>query len=196
MDSVRPAVEVFQHVRIILGMVVALGMARLLNGLVSILQHPGGKKAYLVHIGWVLTLLLMLVHFWWWQYWLVALPTWRFETYLFLIAYAITLFFLSAFLFPNSLEDYSGYEDFFITRRRWFFWLFAVTVVFDLLDTLIKGANHYSMFSYEYLIRVPVYLALCAAAVLSPNRIFHLCFVIFAFAYEIVWIVRHFETLQ
>ncbi|MCE0744199.1 hypothetical protein LWC05_09930 [Acetobacter sicerae] len=121
-----PSPEIFQHVRIIMGMVVGLSMTRLLNGLVRIIQHPGQTRIYPVHIGWVLTLLLMLMHFWWWEFWLVTLHSWTFEIYLFLIIYAIILFFLSAFLFPDSISDYTGYEDFFISRRKWFFSFFAL----------------------------------------------------------------------
>ncbi|MFT9019145.1 hypothetical protein [Acetobacter malorum] len=191
-----PSPEIFQHVRIIMGMVVGLSVARLLNGLVRIIQHPGQTRVYPVHIGWVLTLLLMLMHFWWWEFWLVTLHRWTFEIYLFLIIYAIILFFLSAFLFPDSISDYTGYEDFFISRRKWFFSFFALSVVFDLIDTLLKGSAHYALFSAEYWFRVPVYLVLCGVAIVSANRRFHMAFVSLGLVYEVSWILRHFETLS
>lgn len=62
--------DIFQHVRMIMGMVVGLSVTRLLTGLVRIIQHPNQTRIYPVHIGWVLTLLLMLMHFWWWELWL------------------------------------------------------------------------------------------------------------------------------
>ncbi|GAJ29632.1 hypothetical protein Amme_072_001 [Acidomonas methanolica NBRC 104435] len=191
-----PSPDIFQHVRIIMGMVIGLSVTRLLNGLVRIIQHPGQTPLYPVHIGWVLTLLLMLVHFWWWEFWLIALPSWTFQTYLFLIVYTIVLFFLSAFLFPDTISDYAGYEDFFLARRRWFFAFFALTVLFDLVDTLIKGPAHYAMFSAEYWFRVPVYLILCGIAIATPSRRFHIAFVTVGLLYEIIWILRHFETLS
>ncbi|GLP89899.1 hypothetical protein [Gluconobacter frateurii] len=188
--------DIFQHVRMIMGMVIGLSMTRLLTGLVRIIQHPNQTRIYPVHIGWVLTLLLMLMHFWWWELWLIELSVWTFETYLFLILYAIVLFFLSAFLFPDTISDYNDYEDFFIRRRKWFFSFFAVTVLFDLIDTLIKGRAHYAMFSIEYWFRVPVYLVLCSAAIVFTNRRFHMGFVTIGLLYEISWIVRHFEKLS
>jgi hypothetical protein len=177
-------------------MIIALGIARLLNGLVRIIQHPGQAKIYAVHIGWVFTLLLMLLHFWWWEFWLAGIPVWTFQIYLFLILYAIVLFFLCAFLFPDSITDYTGYEDFFLSRRVWFFSFFAVAIIFDLIDTLIKGEAHYAMFSIEYWFRVPVYLVLCGIAIVSDNRRYHLAFVTAGLIYEAAWIARHFETLQ
>nr|WP_148210715.1 hypothetical protein [Beijerinckia indica] len=177
-------------------MVVGLSIARLLNGLVRITQHPGKIQIYPVHLGWVLNLLLLQIHFWWWEYWLVELPSWTFQIYLFLIVYAIILFYLSAFLFPDSISDYTGYEDFFISRRKWFFGLFAVMMLFDLLDTLSKGRAHYTMFSWEYWFREPFYLILCGIAMYTPNRRFHIAFVTFAFIYEASFIVRYFSTLS
>lgn len=190
-----PAPEIFQHIRMVLGMVIGLSMTRLLTGLVRIIQHPGQNRIYPVHIGWVVILLLTLIHFWWWEFWLVELPQWTFEIYLFLVVYTILLFFLSAFLFPDSISDYTGYEDFFISRRKWFFGLFGLTILFDLIDTLIKGPDHYSLFSMEYWFRVPVYLALCGLAMATPNRRFQQIFMVFALVYEVLWIVRHFNTL-
>ncbi|MFT8404109.1 MAG: hypothetical protein ABF932_07690 [Gluconobacter potus] len=188
--------DIFQHVRIIMGMVVGLSVTRLLTGLVRIIQHPNQTRIYPVHIGWVLTLLLMLMHFWWWELWLIELPAWTFETYLFLLLYAIILFFLSAFLFPESISDYTGYEDFFISRRKWFFSFFALTVIFDLFDTIIKGPAHYALFSIEYWFRIPIYLVLCGIAIISTDRRFHIGFVSLGLLYEISWIIRHFERLS
>ncbi|MBF0851087.1 hypothetical protein HKD31_11245 [Gluconobacter sp. R71646] len=179
-----------------MGMVVGLSVTRLLTGLVRIIQHPNQTRIYPVHIGWVLTLLLMLMHFWWWELWLIELPAWTFETYLFLLLYAIILFFLSAFLFPESISDYTGYEDFFISRRKWFFSFFALTVIFDLFDTIIKGPAHYALFSIEYWFRIPIYLVLCGIAIISTDRRFHIGFVSLGLLYEISWIIRHFERLS
>lgn len=190
-----PPAEIFQHVRMIMGMVLGLSITRLLTGLVRIIQHPGQNRIYPVHIGWVITMLITLIHFWWWEFWLVDVQKWTFEIYLFLIVYAILLFFLSAFLFPDSISDYTGYEDFFLSRRKWFFAIFGMTVVFDLIDTLIKGQAHYTMFAMEYWFRIPAYLMLCGLAIYTSNRRFHLGFVIFGLMYEGSWILRHFNTL-
>jgi hypothetical protein len=59
-----PPAEIFQHVRMIMGMVLGLSITRLLTGLVRIIQHPGQNRIYPVHIGWVITMLITLIHFW------------------------------------------------------------------------------------------------------------------------------------
>ena len=179
----------------VIGIVLGLAITRLLNGLARFVQHPRQYRVYVVHLGWVATLLLTLVHFWWWQFGLIDLRQWTFEIYLFLIVYAILLFTLCTLLFPDSMDDYTGYEDFFISRRRWFFGIFAATILFDVVDTRIKGPEHFALFAPEYVFRVPIYLALCAVAIWTPNRRFHQIFVAIGMVYEISWIVRLFNRL-
>lgn len=187
--------EIFLHIRVIMAIVLGMSITRLLTGVANFVQHPGKFKLYLVHIGWVAWMLLMLIHFWWWEFWLHGIESWTFEIYLFLICYTILLFLLCALLFPDNIAEYSGYEEFFISRRRWFFGILACVFVFDLIDTLLKGREHFDAFGQEYLIRVPVYLVLCVVAMITPNRRFHAVFVIGSLVYEISWIVRLFHTL-
>jgi hypothetical protein len=191
-----PTVEIFPHIRIIMGMVVSLGIARLLTGLARFVQHPGRVGLYPVHLGWVASTLLLLVHFWWWEYRLYLIPQWTVVTYLFIISYAILLFALCALLFPDDIADYTGYEDYFISRRRWFFGILALAFLFDYLDTLIKGREHAELFGIEYEIRLPAYIVLCAIAMATSNRRFHAAFIVGSLIYQVSWILRLFGTLD
>jgi hypothetical protein len=189
-----PAAEIFPHIRIVMGMVVGLGVTRLLSGVARIVQHPDRSPLYPVHLGWVLSVLLMLVHFWWFEFGLYHIGNWTFGIYLFLIVYAVLLFLLCAFLFPESMADYSGYEDYFLSKRRWFFGILASTYVLDLIDTLIKGRAHLESFGTEYLLRLPVSVALCGVAMATKNRIFHAVLVVASLIYQISFILRLFDT--
>lgn len=187
--------DIFPHLRIVMGMVIGLGVTRLLSGVARIVQHPNQYKLYPVHLAWVALLLLMLVHFWWWEFGLYAVETWTFGKYLFIVFYAVVLFLLSALLFPDSLYDYASYEDFFFKRRAWFFGLLASTYALDIVDTLLKGEVHFAHFGREYLIRTPVFIVLCLAAIWTSNRRFHALFVAAALVYQVSWILRLFDTI-
>jgi hypothetical protein len=187
--------DIFPHIRIILGMVIGLGVTRLLSGLARIVQHPGQYRLYPVHLAWVLSVLLMLVHFWWWEFGLFQIETWTFGKYLFIIFYAVTLFLLCALLFPDSMLDYTSYEDFFYSRRAWFFGLLAATYLLDVIDTLLKGPEHFARFGVEYLFRTRVFVALCVIAILVSDRRFHMAFVAAALVYQISFILRLFDTI-
>jgi hypothetical protein len=188
------AQEVFVHVRIVMGTVIGLGLTRILMGTAGLIQHPTTRaKVSLLHLLWVFSIAVELILFWWWEYDLADLPSWNFGTFAFLIFYAVTLFALSALLFPDKLDDYDGYDDFFIRRRHWFFAIFGLTFLLDLVDTLIKGAPYFDAMDWTYLIQIPFGLVLSAIAIWTPNRRFHLAFVIVHLLYQAWSIIFYFN---
>jgi hypothetical protein len=193
--EILPPQELFPHIRIVLGMVIGLGIARMLTGIAGFIQHPERYRVSLLHMLWVGSILLELVLFWWWEFGLSQLPAWSFGVYLFLIGYAVVLYLLAALLFPDNIGEYAGYDDFFIRRRRWFFGLLATAFVLDAVDTLIKGSEHWNQFSGDYLIQVPIGLTLCLVAYLSARRWVHISLAGVHILYQAYWIARVVYTI-
>lgn len=187
--------DVFPHIRIVLGMIVGLGVTRLLLGVTRIIQHPNQYQLYPVHLAWVGSVMLLLVHFWWWEFGLYTIQHWTFGKYLFLICYSVALFLLTAFLFPDSMRDYTSYEDYFYSIKPWFFGILALTYLLDIVDTLLKGEQHFAHFGTEYLIRTPLLVAGCIIAIVVRDRRYHLVLVAVTLAYQVSWIWRLFDTL-
>jgi hypothetical protein len=188
--------ELFPHVRIVMGMIVGLGITRLLMTVAGLIQHPHRSRVSAIHLLWIGSILVELVLFWWWQFALFRLEYWTFGITLFLILYAVTLFLIAALLSPDNIAEYDGYEDFFLKRRGWFFGLFAATFVLDTVDTLIKGEAYWNRFGLEYFIQVPLGLVLCAIAIRSTDKRIHLAAVLLHIAYQAYWIVRFFYTVS
>jgi MFS superfamily sulfate permease-like transporter len=195
MENASPH-ELFPHVRIVMGMIIGLGIARMLTGIAGFIQHPGRHRVSLLHMLWVGSILLELVLFWWWEFGLSRLPSWSFAVYLFLISYSIVLYLLSALLFPDNISEYEGYEDFFINRRRWFFGLMAASFVLDVFDTLIKGMERWSQLSGDYLVQVPIGLLLCLVACVFAQRSIQLSVAALHIAYQAYWVGRIVYTMQ
>lgn len=187
--------ELFPHVRILMGMVIGLGMTRLLMIVAGFIQHPHRSRLSILHLLWVFSILVELVLFWWWEFALFRLEQWSFAVTLFLIFYAVILFLLAALLSPDNIAEYDGYEDFFLKRRRWFFGLFAATFVFDAIDTMIKGDGYWTRFEFDYAIQVPLGLLLCAIVIRSANRRVHLGAVLLHLIYQAYLISRFFYTI-
>jgi hypothetical protein len=97
---------------------------------------------------------------------------------------------------PLDLEEYKGYHDYFLSRRRWFFGFAALTEALDVIDTWIKGDAHLQSFGPEYLVSVGVFILLCGIASITRNVKFHMAFVLGAFAYEMSFFTRYFHTLN
>lgn len=196
-SAAAPAVDpnLFTHIRIVLSMVVSLGIARLLTGVAKIVQHPRRTPLYWVHLLWALSMLLALTHFWWWEFSLTRLVEWRFEVYFFIVAYAALYYLLCALLFPDDLSDYTGFRDYFYSRRRWFFGLLAVAFLADVVDTVLKGSAHLEAQGTEYLVRVAVYVVLCGVAAFVRNERFHAAFALGNLVYQVSWIMRLYDVL-
>lgn len=191
-----PSAEAFTHVRIIIGIILGLCVSRLLTGFARFIQHPDKQKIYPVHMAWVAFILLSVIHFWWFEFNLRVIPLWTFEIYFFVIFYAGLYFLLCTLLFPDSLEGYTGYRDYFFSRRKWFFGILALVYVADIIDTLLKGFEHYQNYGVEYPIRVGALIVASLVAMFTDNRRYHAIFVTVALLYEIAFTLRHFATLS
>ena len=135
--------DLFVHVRIVIGTVLGLSITRLLGGFVRLVQHPGREKLDVVHLGWSVSILLFVINFWWWEFGLSELGALDFRLFVFVIFYASLFYFLCALLFPDDMKDYAGFQDYFMSRRQWFFGILALINVVDILDTLLKGRAYF-----------------------------------------------------
>ena len=187
--------ELYLHIRVLVGVVLGLGLTRILSGLARMVEHPGRNPVSATHLLWVAVILLSIVHFWWWEFALISIGAWRFELFVFLLLYAFLWFVLACLLFPGDLAEHDTYEAYFLSRRRWFFGLFAATFAADLIDTAIKGADHFRALGPEYPARIAAGIVLCAIAAWTGNRRFHLLFAALYLAYDLSWILRLYDTL-
>jgi hypothetical protein len=190
----------FLHVRVLIGIVLGLSITQLLTGLARLIQHPpsrnpGRDRLYWVHLCWVFSLLLSLIHFWWWQFELRNVTAWNFELYFFVTFYVTLYYLLCALLFPARLDDYDGYADYFLSRRHWFFSILALIYAVDFIDTWIKGAVYFASLGPEYPIRNATYILLSVIAAFWGNRRFQAGFVVANLIYQLSWIVRLYNDL-
>jgi hypothetical protein len=191
-----PHPEDFTHVRTIMGMVLGLSLARLVNGLTRFVQHPGSVKIYPVHIGWVVFLLISIIHFWWYEFHLSLVSEWTFPIYFFLILYTMIFAALTALLFPDQMNDYSGFEQYFDLRKKWFFGLLALTFLIDLGDTLIKGRQYFVSLGVEYPIHQAIFFLASIGAIFISGKRVQLILVSVAVVYQLSWILRTYDLLQ
>ncbi|HWA30576.1 MAG TPA: hypothetical protein VG867_05745 [Rhizomicrobium sp.] len=187
--------DAFSHIRLILGFVVSLSLARLLTGLARFVQHPGKLHPDVLHLLWTAAIMILLVHFWWWEFWLGVIPQWNFGLYAFLLLFVLQFFLLTTLLYPDNIAEYKGYGEYFMDRRAWFFGLFASVQVFDMIDTLIKGENHASQYDWTYWAQDGGTFLLAIAAIFVANRIYQIGFAVFFLVLQIWFIASSFATL-
>src|SRR5580704_19185054 len=186
--------DLYTHVRVVISIIVGLCITTLLGGFARFVQHPRRERVSILHLGWAASLLLWIIHFWWWEFRLLMVQQWTFAIYFFVILYAILFYFLCTLLFPSDLKDYAGYEDYFLSRRKWFFGFLAATFVADVIDTSLKGSDYLHSFGLEYPIRIAVSLAVCCIAMFTKNRRIQLTLLAVSLLYQISFILRLYGT--
>ena len=195
-DPIAIAIKLFEHCRLIVGMVISLAVARLLNGLARFVQHPKKVPVFSVHLAWCFSILLFIMHFWWWEFALLEIKQWTFVAYILIFSYSVLFFLLCSLLFPDQMDEYKGFEDYFMSRRKWFFGIFALTFLLDFSDTWLKGGTYFASLGLEYPIRNAIYIGLCIAAMFIASRKFQLSFVIASIIYQLSYIFRLYNTFH
>ena len=117
----QPDVDLYLHVRVLISIILGLSVTRLVSGVARFVQHPDRHRIWWIHLGWVGWALLNVITFWWWEFRLSLIVHWSYALYFFVCLYASMYYFLSVLLFPDDLQGYDGFEDYFLSRRVWFF---------------------------------------------------------------------------
>ena len=103
---------------------------------------------------------------------------------------------LTALLFPDQMTEYSGFEGYFESRKRWFFGLLSITFLVDLIDTLVKGKEYFVLLGPEYPVRQAAFFAVSIIAMFIKRKSYQLTLVGVAIAYQASWILRNYDRLQ
>jgi len=189
-------VDLYLHVRVLVSIILGLSVTRLIAGVASLIQHPTRYRISLIHLGWVAWTLVNVFGFWWYEFRLSLVEQWNLALYFFVCLFASMYYFLSVLLFPDDIKGYEGYEDYFLSRRVWFFGFVALSEALDVVDTRIKGAEYLKSMGTEYFVHLGAILVLCAIAARTRNLTFHALFAITSFLYQVSYFVRAFYNLS
>ena len=94
--------ETFTHIRIIIGMILGMGVARLVGGATRFMLNRRKEDFYFIHVGWAIFVFLWIIHFWWFEFALLSIEQWTFEAYFLIICYSVVFVALSVMLFPDN----------------------------------------------------------------------------------------------
>lgn len=183
--------DLFEYIAVLTSIIVGLGIAHLLKGLAQLVQHPDRHKVYWVHLLWVGVMFLNMIFFWWWEFSLAEIEVWYFRDYVFIVLYAVILYLMCAMLFPSDLDGYEGYADYFLSRRVWFFGLFAASSVVDVYDTLLKGTDHFFRLGTEYFALTTIYILMAITGAATRRHSVHAGIVVLTLIFLTWWAFQH-----
>ncbi|MDT3558378.1 hypothetical protein ROV95_19970 [Stenotrophomonas maltophilia group sp. msm1] len=185
----------FLHIRVVMGIILGLSITTVLKGLAQIIEHPQRRGCSALHLGWVAWTLISLVTFWWWEFRLIEVHRWTFETYLFVIVYCATWFLLCALLFPDDLREYGNYANYLMQRRRWIFSVIAALTLLDLVDTAIKGSSRWKLLGTAYPLHAALMLAVAVLGWRLRSQRTQLRLVLATLAYQIGYFAVEYFTV-
>ena len=194
MEAADIGPELHIYIRTIMGMVLGLALARLFSGLAKFVQTAEERRIYLTHIVWVGYLFFAIVTFWWWEVQLVRVTDWTLWSYLFLIAYTGSFFFLCALLFPDDVRSEGGHGNYLHKRRHWFFAILALNLGADFIDTAIKGWDYFESLGVLYPVRNLLLIGFCLLAIRVSSLRFQTAFALAALLAEIGWTVWEYRV--
>ena len=188
--------QMFEYIIVLISIVIGLALTHLMQGIAGLIQHPGRDRIWWVHLVWVAYMFLCTVFWWWYEFRLQVIETWTFSLYFFVICNAFYVYLICAVLFPKDLEGYAGYKDYFLSRRRWFFGLQIGWLVLDLIDTRIKGADHFASLGTEYVVVGVVLMLGYVIGLITRRERIHAVIALAVLANQISWVWRVFNTVS
>ena len=188
--------DIFIHVRVLMGVVLGLGLTRMLAGVARFAQHPKQKPLFAAHLLWIAVVIVMSVHYWWFEFGLIRINPWTFELFVFVLSYAFLLYLMASLLIPEAMDDYASWGDYFISRRRWFFALLALSAPVDFIDTAAKGPAYLHSLGPEYPIRLVGTVVLCGIGAWTKDRRVQVALAGIYLVYFVSWILRVYRVLE
>ncbi|MEY4555956.1 MAG: hypothetical protein RL093_1075, partial [Pseudomonadota bacterium] len=111
------------------------------------------------------------------------------------LGYAVILYILSTLLFPKVLDPDLDLDAFFYDRRGWFFGFNALYFVTDMIDSRLKGTEHFASLGLEYVITTVLSAVLCLGAMRTRNPAYHWAVGLAILLYQTNWAFRQFGTM-
>ncbi len=191
--------QMFEYIIVLISIVIGLALTHLMQGIARLIQHPGRARIWWVHLVWVAYMFLSTIFWWWFEFRLQRIETWTFSLYAFVVFYAFYIYLICALLFPRDLDGYEGYQDYFLSRRKWFFGLLIGLFPIDLIDAAIKNTaevDYVATLGAEYWISWGIQMLGALAGLLTRRPAIHAAIAVTYLVYLVSWVLRMFSTVS
>jgi hypothetical protein len=185
----------FEFLSVFISVIVGLGMANMLTGSVRLLHRRATTRFSVAHMAWTLFVFFMMVVYWWtvvfgWREW----ENWSLPLFLFLLCYGISLFLLSAILYPGETPEEWDVFEHFIGMRKWFFGVELTWIALELTDTYLK--DHFDDFSVPYVALMASWVVAIVWGFISTDRKVHNGIALYHLVTLLAWLFYQFRDLE
>ena len=177
--------DVFEFILVLMTVIVSLGIAELLGGVVRVLQHE--LKPGHLHWLWVLLIFNMQIQWLWFSWNFRDRGSWLFPEFMLLIAPPILLYMSAAVLFPRTSTGDDLDAHFFRRRQPFFLLTIATVVLFGLSHRFLEDGDLASVTNAFRLVLV----CMCAGLIYTTHRGIHWTFALAILVTQFWWVYQY-----
>jgi hypothetical protein len=183
--------DAFNYIAVLVSIVVGLTATRVMSGLGEMIQAANRSRIYWVHVLWHITLLFNVMLGWWLLYRWRTTVDWTFLLFIWITVGPILLYLAAAILIPGELETTGSpdWRDYFFKNRRGFFFVFGLIAPLDIIDTLLKGWQHFLDQGPSYLPFIAFWTIGCAIAAIWDNERYHKIWAVLVPSVQVIYTI-------
>lgn len=138
MDTVSP----FEHISVLISIVLGLGLTQLLMGVHRLVQARERVRLYWLSLVWTALIFVAQVEWWWASYTLRDETVWNFFYFLFVLLSPVSLYLAAAFVLPE-IEQGERYDlrEHYYRSHGWFFTFVAMGPVLDAIRRGVQAGS-------------------------------------------------------
>ena len=188
----------FSYIIVLTSIILGLGVTRTVGGLGHLLQTRKRRRNYWVHALWMLNLLLLMALIWFVAYRWRGNEHWPFLLFIWLMLAPTIFYLIASLLFPDQdeAEPITDWQIYFFDHNREIFLLFALVFPIDLIDTALKGFEHFRAQGPHYAATMIMWFILCIVAAFTKRRRFHGWFAVIFLIYNLAFAGMQLITAQ
>ena len=160
----------FGHLSVLVSIVVGLSVSQVLFGVGQLLRRRGSYEIDAQYLLCNAIILVVLVDSWWAVYSWRDASGWSYRMTWFVLLNPLLVTMAAQLLLPDWEEKPLDIHAMYYRNHRLIFGLLAFYPLVDLLDTRLKGAEHFRSLGPGYPITSAGMAALCATAALANGR--------------------------
>jgi hypothetical protein len=133
----------FEHLSVLISIVIGLGITHLLMSAHKLVQARERVRPYWLSLLWAVLIFISQVEWWWASFSYREVVEWNFFYFLFILASPVALFLAAAFVLPEVEHDQSyDLEEYYFSTRGWFFSILAVSPALDAVRRGIQAGSY------------------------------------------------------
>ncbi len=174
----------FEFIAALMSIIVGLGVTNLLAGAGRTLFRRRQNPIDEVHVVFTVATLLLLVLQWWVTFKWNSQVNWSFDEFLILIAWTISLYMMTVFLYPPDLSEEEEQRDRFHRNRTGYYSTFLAMCLLDIAQTAIRGDIFHPVWYFPF---VGQYALVAVGGLVAQRRSYNRFFAWYLLITLLIW---------